>query len=75
MAIFRFDTGMRVVLANGTVDKIRKEIAVEADSEREAREYLPSVATESCHDAGSRWFDAPPETIEVRFATLLQTDA
>ena len=69
MKTYTFATRMRCRLTNDTV-VITRNVRVEATSEAQARSYLPALAWETCDDAGSRWFDAPLESVQVLEAWL-----
>lgn len=62
---FHFECKLRVSLQNGEDVTVWKTVAVEASSGTEAQSHVRSIATEMCHDAGSRWFDVPVEDVEV----------
>jgi hypothetical protein len=73
MARYRYRAHLRVELQDGTRTERLQEIRIEADDETLARSWLPTIASDMCHDAGSRWFDAPPEKVSVLAATLMNT--
>lgn len=65
MRTFRFDTTLRVTLADGALSIMTPTITVEAPDEVMALSYLPTLATELCQDMGSFWFDGQPVKVEV----------
>lgn len=71
---FTFRTTLSVLLQGGMIDTIMRDIAVEGYDAEDAQSHLRSVATELCHDQGSRWFDAPVEEVDIVTATLVRKD-
>lgn len=70
MANYRFRTLLQIQLQDGTRTERLQEIRIEADDETLARSWLPTIASDMCRDAGSRWFDAPPERVNILAASL-----
>lgn len=69
--LFRFSTDLRCFLANGETQILRnKRVSVEAATQGEALELVPSIATEMVHDAGGDWTDAPLDRLEVIHAVF-----
>jgi hypothetical protein len=72
MPVYRFRAHLRVRLQDGSRVQRLQDIAIDAGFEAQARGWLPTIATDICHDAGSRWFDAPPEAVRVLGASRIR---
>lgn len=62
---FYFSTILRVTLQDGDWVKLRQTVAIQASCVEVADGLVASIATETCYNDGTRWFDAPPRNVEV----------